>query len=151
MARMRFPVVLTPSAGIPSKIVASFTCTGVPLNATCNVTPFQRGARRDDHDLGYGSDWRSERFDLDGTRRALVCSAIAIGPPACESPGADTKAIATRRLPDGSLLPDRGGWLRVRPVDSWSGRFGFNTDAGTPARERIRLPCRLQCEASHEQ
>ena len=38
-----FPLLLTPAAGIPSKVVASFTCTGVPLNATCNVTPSSIG------------------------------------------------------------------------------------------------------------
>jgi Abnormal spindle-like microcephaly-assoc'd, ASPM-SPD-2-Hydin len=34
-----FPLLLSPAVGIPSKVVASFTCTGVPQNATCNVTP----------------------------------------------------------------------------------------------------------------
>jgi hypothetical protein len=34
-----FPLLLSPAAGIPSKVVASFTCTGAPQNATCNVTP----------------------------------------------------------------------------------------------------------------
>jgi hypothetical protein len=38
-----FPLLLSPAAGIPSKIVASFTCSGVPLNATCNVTPSSVG------------------------------------------------------------------------------------------------------------
>ena len=38
-----FPLLLSPSAGISSKIVASFTCTGVPQNATCNVTPSSVG------------------------------------------------------------------------------------------------------------
>jgi hypothetical protein len=38
-----FPLLLTPSSGIPSKVVASFTCTGVPQNATCNVTPSSVG------------------------------------------------------------------------------------------------------------
>jgi len=34
-----FPLLLSPAVGISSKVVASFTCTGVPQNATCNVTP----------------------------------------------------------------------------------------------------------------
>jgi hypothetical protein len=38
-----FPLLLSPAAGIPSKIVANFTCTGVPQNATCNVTPSSVG------------------------------------------------------------------------------------------------------------
>lgn len=38
-----FPLLLTPSAGILSTVVASFTCTGVPQNATCNVTPSSVG------------------------------------------------------------------------------------------------------------
>jgi Abnormal spindle-like microcephaly-assoc'd, ASPM-SPD-2-Hydin len=38
-----FPLLLSPAGGIPSKIVASFTCTGVPQNATCNVTPSSVG------------------------------------------------------------------------------------------------------------
>ena len=38
-----FPLLLSPAAGIPSKVVASFTCTGAPQNATCNVTPSSVG------------------------------------------------------------------------------------------------------------
>ncbi|HEY6412313.1 MAG TPA: choice-of-anchor D domain-containing protein [Edaphobacter sp.] len=38
-----FPLLLSPAAGISSKIVASFTCTGVPQNAICNVTPSSVG------------------------------------------------------------------------------------------------------------
>ena len=38
-----FPLLLSPAPGISSKIVANFTCTGVPQNATCNVTPSSVG------------------------------------------------------------------------------------------------------------
>jgi Abnormal spindle-like microcephaly-assoc'd, ASPM-SPD-2-Hydin len=38
-----FPLLLSPAAGIPGKIVAKFTCAGVPQNATCNVTPSSVG------------------------------------------------------------------------------------------------------------
>jgi hypothetical protein len=34
-----FPLLLTSASNIPNDNVASFTCTGVPLNATCNITP----------------------------------------------------------------------------------------------------------------
>jgi hypothetical protein len=34
-----FPLLLSPAVGISSKTAANFTCTGVPQNATCNVTP----------------------------------------------------------------------------------------------------------------
>jgi hypothetical protein len=38
-----FPLLLSPAAGISSKVVANLTCTGVPQNATCNVTPSSVG------------------------------------------------------------------------------------------------------------
>jgi hypothetical protein len=38
-----FPLLLSPSGGVLSKVVASFTCTGTPQNATCNVTPANVG------------------------------------------------------------------------------------------------------------
>jgi hypothetical protein len=34
-----FPLLLVSGANIPSDNIASFTCTGVPANATCNITP----------------------------------------------------------------------------------------------------------------
>jgi hypothetical protein len=34
-----FPLLLVSGANIPNDNVASFTCTGVPANATCNITP----------------------------------------------------------------------------------------------------------------
>ena len=38
-----FPLLLSPAASISSKVVATFTCAGVPQNATCNVTPSSVG------------------------------------------------------------------------------------------------------------